>query len=435
MIAKSVSRLGRNTKNSMDIADQLEKNRIRLILPEDSYDTLTSTSRLNFNLKAVISEEESKTMSQRIKLGLKERAKQGKYNTSKPPYGYTINHSTGCLEIDETYASIVREIYSLYLNENWGMSKIGNYLMSRNIAPPRAAAGMVNSGNRWHQQTIKIILTNPSYTGKLVSHRSQCTEFLVSSETYKIRELVPEENYVVVENTHLPIISQEDFDAVQALMRKKSVSKSNGSENLFANIARCSDCGCGMHFKSDRRNGAYVCGGYAKHGKNFCTSHILEEKLLIDALTANLQKIASRKVDIEDLYGKSESYSKSHLKTVQKELRALSKSLEDHDRELKSLLQLHAANAISTSQFAELNSSLVQKQKDIKHQKALLEIELNKNSDLDADVQSFKEKVQAFLADLKNQNKEITKSFLQQLISKIEVSEEGSIKIFYNIAQ
>lgn len=59
VIAKSVSRLGRNTVNSMNTADELERNNIRLILPEDGYDTKSSNSRLNFNLRAVLAEEEN----------------------------------------------------------------------------------------------------------------------------------------------------------------------------------------------------------------------------------------------------------------------------------------------------------------------------------------------------------------------------------------
>ncbi|MDF2960682.1 MAG: Recombinase [Paenibacillus sp.] len=57
VIAKSVSRLGRTTLNSLQLADQLEKLPVRLILPEDSYDTETSKSRFMFNLKAILAEE------------------------------------------------------------------------------------------------------------------------------------------------------------------------------------------------------------------------------------------------------------------------------------------------------------------------------------------------------------------------------------------
>ncbi|OAB44672.1 hypothetical protein PBAT_15535 [Paenibacillus antarcticus] len=67
VIPKSVSRLGRTTLISL----QLENLPLRLILPEDIYDTETSKSWIMFNLKAVLAEKENSNLSEHIKLGLK----------------------------------------------------------------------------------------------------------------------------------------------------------------------------------------------------------------------------------------------------------------------------------------------------------------------------------------------------------------------------
>ena len=134
VIAKSVSRLGRNMFQSLQIADQLERLQIRLILPEDTYDTQTSSTRLMFNLKAALAEEESAKLSERIKLGLQSSAREGKVKCSLPPYGYKINPITKSLEIDEEYAKVVKNIFDFYLHKCWGMAKIGNYLMRLKVA-------------------------------------------------------------------------------------------------------------------------------------------------------------------------------------------------------------------------------------------------------------------------------------------------------------
>nr|WGD73480.1 recombinase family protein [Bacillus subtilis] len=178
VIAKSVSRLGRNMLQSLQTADQLERLNIRLILPEDNYDSDTSSTRLMFNLKAVLAEEESAKLSERVKLGLQSSARDGKFASSIPPYGYKINPTTKKLEVDEEFAPTVKKIFNLYLYEGWGMSRIGNYLMKMKVIPPRAAVGIRNGGTRWHQQTIKNILTNPNYTGNLVQHRTESTSRL-----------------------------------------------------------------------------------------------------------------------------------------------------------------------------------------------------------------------------------------------------------------
>jgi site-specific DNA recombinase len=71
--------LGRNTVQSLQTAEKIEKQNVRLILPEDFYDSKTSDSSMPFELKAVFAKEENLKLSHRIKLGLKERAKKGKY--------------------------------------------------------------------------------------------------------------------------------------------------------------------------------------------------------------------------------------------------------------------------------------------------------------------------------------------------------------------
>ncbi|UFJ62706.1 recombinase family protein [Brevibacillus sedimenti] len=278
VIAKSVSRLARDTRKGMEIAYQLESTSIRLILPEDNYDTETSKSRLMFNLKAILAEEENSKLSERIKLGLQSSARQGKRIVSLPPYGYTVNPVTKRLEVDETTAPIVKEIFRLYLHEGWGMFKISNYLMRKGVPTPRTVSGAANAGTKWHQNTIKGILSNPVYTGKLVFHREETTGILAESELYKIRRKVEPDKQIVIENAHPAIITEDDFQAVQELMKKKGERKSNGKESLFAHIAKCADCKSGMHFKPDRRNGAYVCGGYVKYTSLYCSSHIIEEQ-------------------------------------------------------------------------------------------------------------------------------------------------------------
>ncbi len=124
VIAKSVSRLGRNTVQSLQTAEQIERQNVRLILPEDFYDSKTSDSSMPFELKAVFAKEETLKLSHRVKFGLKERAKQGKYKASVPPYGYKMNPHTNQLEVDEKTAPFVKEIFHLYLYKGWECLKL-----------------------------------------------------------------------------------------------------------------------------------------------------------------------------------------------------------------------------------------------------------------------------------------------------------------------
>lgn len=428
VIAKSVSRLGRNTLQSLQTAQQLEKHNIRLILPEDNYDTEKSQSRFMFNLKAILAEEESAKLSERIKLGLQSRARQGKVKASLPPFGYKFNPLSRKLETDETYAPIVKDIFKYYLKEDWGMSKIGNHLMRKQIPTPRTVSGASNAGIRWHQQTIKHILTNPVYIGCLVQHRSETTGRLSDSESYKIRKLIDREHHIIVENTHDAIISREEFDGVQALMKTKGTNKSNGKESLFAHLAKCGDCGCGMHYKPDRRNGAYVCGGYVKHTTSYCTSHIIEEKILLEAI----RKVV-KAVNLEMVYGVVEGQASVKHVAINKEIKSIERREQKLKQHFDSLLSLHGDGAITTHQFKEKNNTITEQQLEIANQKFKLHSQLDKKKDSDKNIQALKKVVESFL-NLDKEDRQEMKSLLQSLIKNIEVYENGKIKIHYNLA-
>ncbi|MED1725499.1 recombinase family protein [Brevibacillus parabrevis] len=304
---------------------------------------------------------------------------------SIPPYGYIVNPTTKKLEVDETAAPIVREIFKLYLHEGWGMFKICNYLMSKGIPTPRATTGAANAGTNWQQNSIKGILNNPVYTGKLVFRREETTGTLAESELYKIRRKVEPDKQITIENAHPALIAEDDFKAVQELMKRKGKHKSNDKESLFSYIVKCPDCGSGMHFKPDRRNGAYVCGGYVKRTSSYCSSHIIEEQKLLQAVKDDLRTLIKDNVRMEKLYGMAEE----------------------------------KANAVQVSTTKEL--------KDLANKKTELILALEARQDLTEQLQAFRKEVERF-TNLDIDDKQAMKQVLQRLIHKIEVFEGGKIK-------
>ncbi|KGA95807.1 recombinase [Alkalihalobacillus alcalophilus ATCC 27647 = CGMCC 1.3604] len=426
VIAKSVSRLGRNLSKSLSLADDLEQEGIRLILPEDDYDTETSKSRFMFNLKAILAEEESNKMSERIKLSLREKANKGEYKAPQAPYGYFINPLTKKLEVNEDKAAIVKEIFRLYLFEGWGMFKISNYLMRIGTPSPK-------NGKKWHQNTIKGMLNNQVYVGKLVHCKEETLNTLAKSELYKKRKLVEPEKQVIIENAHPALIAEEDFQAVQELMRKKGKHKSNGKESLFAHIAQCADCKSGMHFKPDRRNGAYVCGGYVKHTTSYCSSHIIEERLLLNAVKADIKAMIKDTVKVEKLYGIAEKKASSLQSSLTKELKQIDRNVDKFNNQVSSLLTLHADGAMTTEMFKQQSERISIQLQELANRKAHLQTVLATKKDNTEQLQAFKKEVERF-SDLDIEDENILKQVLQRLINKVEVFEEGKIKIHYNLS-
>lgn len=430
IIAKSVSRLGRNTVENLQTAHEIESLGIRLILPEDNYDTETSTSRLMFNLKAVLAEEESAKLSERIKIGLQASARNGIYKASLPAFGYMRDNLTGKLILDEEYAPTIRKIFNLYLHQDWGMHKISNYLMKKRVPTPRTVSGGSNAGTLWHQSTVKTILSNIIYTGTLVQHREETVNFIS-----KKRKQVAPDKQIIIEKAHPAIITMDEYNAVQEKMKSKGRNRSNGQESLFAHIAVCADCGKGMLFRKDRRkNGAYVCGGYVKHSRSFCSSHIIESDALLQAIKDDLRALITDNIKMEKLYGMANGKANVQQAQYSKELASITKRINKLTREFQSLLQLYTDKAIDIVQFKAQNEHIQSEQTQLSTRKTELESMLGNQKDTEQQLRVFKKQVDRF-AQLDIDDEQVLKQVLQKLIHKIEVHEDGSLTIHYNITR
>ncbi|MGM0712529.1 recombinase family protein [Brevibacillus parabrevis] len=430
IVAKSVSRLGRNTVENVQTTAEIEGLGIRLILPEDNYDSATrGSSKLMFNLKAVLAEEECAKFSERIKLGRQASARQGKYQASLPALGYKRNDK-GELVIDEEHTKTVRKIFHLYLHEEWGWFKINNYLSDNGVPTPRAVSGASNAGVRWHQSSVKTILKNIIYTGTIVQH---CEE-TVDSITKK-RKRVDAEKQIIHHRPELALITMEEYQAVQERMRIKGKNKSNGQESLFAHIAVCADCGKGMTFRKDRgKEGAYVCGGYVKYTTSFCSSHLIKEPVLLGMVKDDLRELISSNVKPDKLYSVLNGELNLHQSNFKKELQKVNNRLSQLNDQFQGLLQLYAQKAVSIEQFTIQNERIQGEQSKLAKQKAQLESQQEAKKHTDDHLRAFKRQIDKF-ARLDIEDERVMKQLLQTLIHKIEVHKDGSIKIHYNITR
>jgi site-specific DNA recombinase len=188
------------------------------------------------------------------------------------------------------------------------------------------------------------------------------------------------------------------------LMKKKGRHKSNGKESLFAHIAKCADCHSGMHFKPDRRNGAYVCGGYVRFTSSYCSSHIIEEQALLQAVKDDLKALIKDSVRIDHLYGLAEEKAYALKSSVTKGLKRIDKQLAELDKRFDKLLSLHVEGAITTEQFKQQNERITQQQQDLANKKAELQSALEARKDLNEQLQAFRKEVERFIAlDIDNE--------------------------------
>lgn len=119
------------------------------------------------------------------------------------------------------------------------------------LSGPRMLIRAKNAGTMCHETAVKIILQNRHYTGDLVQGRSSVdrdNKLFHQEKGYKLCHQMDESKWFVVENAHFPIISGEEFAAVQEKVAFKSRAMfcGRGKESLFARLAYCAHCGKGM---------------------------------------------------------------------------------------------------------------------------------------------------------------------------------------------
>lgn len=229
IIIRDLSRLGREYLEMGRLIDKVFPFLgVRFISVNDKLDTVKETdSKKSFEvtLKNIINDMYAKDISVKIKTSKHNRARNGYFIGSVPPYGYKIKKfkEGQKLVIDENVRFIVEEMFDLTLQ---GKSQ---YEVAKHFNEKGYAPGMVyyktgrvyreNDDPEWNKGTISKMLTNPAYTGTLVQGVKQ------QNLAKGIKQhFVDESQYIICENAHEAIISKEVHERI---LRERRERKKN----------------------------------------------------------------------------------------------------------------------------------------------------------------------------------------------------------------
>lgn len=306
IIVKDLSRFGRDY---IGVGEYIEKyfplREVRFIAINDGFDTYHSNSNDDFimPIKNIFNAQYSKDISKKVKSSFRSLQSEGKFVGAFASYGYkkdeTDRHK---LIIDEPAAIIVRRIFELY-NSGVGKISIARTLNDENIPCPseykRLNGLNYTNGQRmeltkyWTYSTIHNILRNQMYIGNMVQNK--CVRRIVRGKAKKNDA----ENWIVVENTHEPIISKGVWNIAQSLLTKNTRQlKFDQNVGLFAGYVFCGNCGRAMskitnHYKTKTAT-TYICGSYKRYGGGTCKRNAVKiellEQLVMDKLNEQIDK-------------------------------------------------------------------------------------------------------------------------------------------------
>ena len=294
--------------------------------------------------------------------------------------------------------------------------------------------------------TVKTILRNEVYLGHMVQNKTVTVSYKNHKHVSK-----PESEWIRVENTHEPLISQEVWDAVQRMDNHPSRGRTgkSGIVSLFGGLLRCMDCGSSMQYMRDYRKKvsdkepeykAYVCNRYASGGKNACSSHYINQKVLTQIVLTDIRCKAiwaqnSRGKLREKILAQKESAGREKLKTLQAELGAIDRRLPELDRLVQSAYEDKVLGKIPENLCVQLLGGYEAERKAKQERRRELTEQLTASRENEQSVDAWLDMVQNYY-DLQ----ELDRPTLMRLIQKIEISEkytvgdheEQDIHIYYN---
>lgn len=454
VLTKDLSRLGRDYIEAGKYTDFIFPSLgCRFIALNDGVDTIRKNNEMLVILKNVMNDLYARDTSNKIKAVKLSTFKAGKYVGCYAPLGYRKSAADKhILEIDPVTAPVVRHIFDLRLQGN-GFRKIALILNAEKVPAPRTfyymAEGRENHRGEtpfWNDVTVKTILRNEVYLGHMVQNKTGTVSYKNHKQVSK-----PESEWIRVENTHEPLISQEVWDAVQRMDNHPARGRSgkSGTVSLFGGLLRCMDCGSSMRYMRDYRKKvsdkepeykAYVCNRYASGGKNACSSHYINQKVLTQIVLTDIRCKAiwaqnSREKLREKILAQKESAGREKLKTLQAELSAIDRRLPELDRLVQSAYEDKVLGKIPENLCVQLLNGYEAERKAKQERRRELTEQLAASRENEQSVDAWLDMVQDYY-----NLQELDRPTLMRLIQKIEISEkyrvddheERDIHIYYN---
>ena len=240
VITREVSRFARNIVDTLQQTRILKTYGVEVWFTEDNIWTMNDEDgELRLSIMATLAQNESKKISSRVKAGQKISFMNGVLYGNGNILGYDRDGKE--LVINKEQADTVRHIFDLYLQGN-GSRKIQFTLEQEGR---KTALGKTN----WSASVILRILKNPFYCGRIEYRKQYVPDYLTQKKINNKGEV----ERITVKGKHQPIVTEEEFDKVQEMLKSSIVKKNDGktygkplADNVWVRKVKCK-CGHTMN--------------------------------------------------------------------------------------------------------------------------------------------------------------------------------------------
>lgn len=431
IITKSLSRFARNTVDCLETVRLLKANGIGVYFEKENINTLTESSEFLITLFSGFAQAESESLSKNVAWGKAKSAEAGKETFQyKKMLGYRKG-ADGQPEIVPEEAEVIKRIYHRYL-DGCTLGQIKRELDEDNVP---TAQGV----EFWSPAIIHNILTNEKYIGDALLQKTYVTDCI----SKKVKKNQGERAMYYVENNHPAIISREMFDQVRNEMTRRSskrkVLQKSGKTELgkysgkyaLTELLVCGECGSPYKRVTWARNGkkriVWRCVSRLEFGTQYChNSPTLDESKLHSAILASMNEFAViRQEGCPDVLAMAEE-AKQALSQAGAKLLELKKHMETVSREQSDLLD----RLLENMGDAELNA----KMKALTDEKESLKAQILDARQMEVSLEEQATRHQQMwdsIMECSAGYTEFADEFVRQIIQKITVEDEETIRIHF----
>lgn len=411
VLVVEVERLARgDTADQGRVSKAFKYSHTKIITPVKTYDPDNEFDEEYFEFGLFMSRREYKTINRRLQRGREMSVSEGKFVGNIAPFGYDrvkLKDSKGyTLSINQDEAPIVKEIFRLYTFESNTIGSVVKQLNDMNLKP--------RISDEWTISSVKDILSNPTYIGKIVWNRRKQKK--KTQNGHLIISRPRNQDYLIYDGLHKPIIDNKTWDLVQEKRKQNTpkVKHSHQIKNPLVGFVFCEKCGKPMqrrpYTKAD--NPATLICSNSKCDNISSKLYIVENKI-IEALKIWLENY---KID----YEVKDNTNADNNKLIEKSIATIKKDLKKESAKLNKIYDFLENEIYSKDEFIIRSKAIKEKIENLENElKEYTEL-LNKNNEIQNEKETMIPKLENVI-DLYNklETAEDKNILLKSIIAKI----------------
>ena len=198
---------------------------------------------------------------------------------------------------------------------------------------------------------IHHMLQNQTYIGNTVQNKTYRKR--MKEKGYKN----PKEKWIIVENTHEPIIDKELWDRTQKLFIERAKPRPDFSNiSAIAGFVTCAECGARLTSSTWGKEPALICGTYKRMGRKGCTPHLVPKQLIIDTITNDLNAIIANSHDIAEKISRYKNNQRTTAKNYDAELKKLDNRIQSIMKYKKKAFEAYQDGLLSMTDYKNLQN-------------------------------------------------------------------------------